>query len=81
MSLAAPSYSPIRLGKSVMAVGAIRMDVSRIAMVMATIRQRIAGRSLTAGARLPSVRSLAKTLAVSVSTVVEAGVATVARSR
>lgn len=58
------------------------MDVSRIAMVMATIRQRIAGRSLTAGARLPSVRSLAKTLAVSVSTVVEAyGAATVARSR
>lgn len=48
------------------------MDLSRIAMVMATIRQRIAGRSLTIGAKLPSVRSLAKTLAVSVSTVVEA---------
>lgn len=48
------------------------MDVTRIAMVMATIQQRIAARSLTAGAKLPSVRSLAKTLAVSVSTVVEA---------
>jgi DNA-binding transcriptional MocR family regulator len=48
------------------------MDISRIAMVMAAIRQRIAGRSLTAGAKLPSVRSLAKTMTVSVSTVVEA---------
>ncbi len=47
------------------------MDLSRIAMVMKTIRQRIAGRSLTAGAKLPSVRSLARTLAVSVSTVVD----------
>ncbi|SFB02848.1 DNA-binding transcriptional regulator, MocR family, contains an aminotransferase domain [Rhizobium sp. NFR07] len=41
-------------------------------MVMATIRQRIAGRALTPGARLPSVRSLAGTLAVSTSTVVDA---------
>jgi DNA-binding transcriptional MocR family regulator len=41
-------------------------------MVMDTIRQRIAGRSLTPGAKLPSVRRLAGTLKVSVSTVVEA---------
>lgn len=39
---------------------------------MATIRQRIAGRSLTAGDRLPSIRSMAATLDVSASTVVEA---------
>lgn len=45
---------------------------TRIAMVMATIRQRIAGRSLTPGAKLPSVRRLAATLKVSASTVVEA---------
>ena len=41
-------------------------------MVMATIRQRIAGRSLTPGAKLPSVRGLAATLKVSTSTVVDA---------
>lgn len=41
-------------------------------LVMATIRKRIAGRSLTPGAKLPSVRALAKTMQVSVSTVVEA---------
>lgn len=45
---------------------------TRVGMVMATIRQRIAGRSLTAGAKLPSVRGLAATLGVSPSTVVEA---------
>ena len=39
---------------------------------MATIRQRIAGRSLTPGAKLPSIRGLAATLKVSTSTVVEA---------
>eukprot|EP00913_Durusdinium_trenchii_P021371 g20084.t1 len=39
---------------------------------MATIRQRIAGRSLTPGAKLPSVRALAATLGVSTSTVVDA---------
>ncbi len=46
--------------------------VSRVVMVMTTIRQRISARSLTAGAKLPSVRALAATLKVSVSTVVEA---------
>ncbi len=45
---------------------------TRVVMVMDTIRQRIAGRSLTPGAKLPSVRSLASTLKVSVSTVVDA---------
>lgn len=41
-------------------------------MVMASVRQRIASRSLTPGAKLPSVRSMATTLKVSTSTVVEA---------
>ncbi len=45
---------------------------TRVSMVMETIRQRIAGRSLTPGAKLPSVRALAATLKVSISTVVEA---------
>ncbi|MDQ0322716.1 DNA-binding transcriptional MocR family regulator [Pararhizobium capsulatum DSM 1112] len=45
---------------------------TRVVMVMATIRQRIAGRSLTPGAKLPSVRSLAAALKVSTSTVVDA---------
>lgn len=45
---------------------------TRVGMVMATIRQRIAGRSLTPGAKLPSIRGLAGTLKVSTSTVVEA---------
>jgi DNA-binding transcriptional MocR family regulator len=45
---------------------------SRGEMVVATIRQRIAARQLTPGAKLPSVRGLASTLKVSVSTVVDA---------
>jgi DNA-binding transcriptional MocR family regulator len=45
---------------------------SRIDQVMALVRARIASRSFVAGSRLPSVRSLAKSAAVSVSTVVEA---------
>ena len=45
---------------------------TRTRMVMDTIRRRIAGRSLTPGARLPSIRMLASTLSVSPSTVVEA---------
>jgi len=43
-----------------------------IGSVMATIRQRIAARNLTPGAKLPSVRAFAKTMQVSTSTVVEA---------
>jgi DNA-binding transcriptional MocR family regulator len=45
---------------------------SRVAMVIGTIRQRISGRSLTPGARLPSIRRLAATLKVSTSTIVDA---------
>ncbi|WP_137389681.1 PLP-dependent aminotransferase family protein [Rhodoligotrophos defluvii] len=40
--------------------------------VMTRIRERIAARSLTPGAKLPSIRSFAKTMQVSTSTVVEA---------
>jgi DNA-binding transcriptional MocR family regulator len=43
-----------------------------IGQVIATIRQRIAARSLTPGAQLPSIRALAQTLQVSKSTIVEA---------
>jgi len=45
---------------------------TRIATVIAAIRQRIAGRSLTSGDKLPSIRAFARTLQVSTSTVVEA---------
>lgn len=45
---------------------------SRIEAVMAAIRARISSKSLATGARLPSVRGFAKTMQVSVSTVVEA---------
>jgi DNA-binding transcriptional MocR family regulator len=48
------------------------MGTGRIGLVVSTIRSRIASRSLTPGAKLPSVRSLAGSLQVSVSTVVEA---------
>ncbi len=48
------------------------LGMTRIAAVMAAIRQRIASRSLVPGDKLPSVRSFAKTLHVSTSTVVEA---------
>jgi DNA-binding transcriptional MocR family regulator len=50
----------------------IAESITRVAMVMATIKHRIGGRSLTPGAKLPSVRGLAATLKVSISTVVEA---------
>ncbi len=43
-----------------------------IGTLMATIRRRIASRSLTPGARLPSIRALAAAMQVSKSTVVEA---------
>jgi len=45
---------------------------TRIAAVMATLKARIESRALAPGARLPSVRALAASLAVSKSTVVEA---------
>ncbi|OYW97586.1 MAG: hypothetical protein B7Z14_17275, partial [Bosea sp. 32-68-6] len=47
-------------------------DGTRVGAVMAAIRQRIAGRMLAPGARLPSIRAQAGTMAVSKSTVVEA---------
>jgi DNA-binding transcriptional MocR family regulator len=50
----------------------VTVGTTRVAMVMNTIKQRIAGRSLTAGAKLPSVRVLAGSLNISTSTVVEA---------
>ncbi len=40
---------------------------TRLSIVMAAIRRRIAGRSLTAGDKLPSIRSFAGTMQVSTS--------------
>ncbi|WP_421912650.1 PLP-dependent aminotransferase family protein [Mesorhizobium sp.] len=53
---------------------AIRLDggATLVESVMATIRQRIAARTLTPGARLPSIRAFAQSMQVSKSTVVEA---------
>lgn len=48
------------------------VSTTLVETVMATIRQRIAARSLTPGARLPSIRAFAKSMQVSKSTVVEA---------
>jgi len=45
---------------------------TRISSVMAAITRRIGARSLTPGARLPSIRAFAQTMRVSKSTVVEA---------
>lgn len=47
-------------------------DTSLVGRVMRTIEDRIAARSLTPGARLPSIRALAASLCVSKSTVVTA---------
>jgi DNA-binding transcriptional MocR family regulator len=47
-------------------------SASRVATVMATIKQRVASRSLTPGGKLPSVRGLAATMKVSTSTIVDA---------
>jgi len=47
-------------------------STTRVGMVMATIRSRIAARSLMPGAKLPSVRGLSANLKVSTSTVVDA---------
>ena len=48
------------------------VPATRIEAVMDAIRTRVASRNLVPGARLPSVRAQAKTMKVSVSTVVEA---------
>ncbi len=47
-------------------------NITRVVTVMTAVRDRIAGRHLTPGAKLPSVRSMAAALKVSTSTVVEA---------
>ncbi|MBA8880844.1 PLP-dependent aminotransferase family protein [Phyllobacterium myrsinacearum] len=47
-------------------------DATLVEQVMQAIRQRIAGRTLGPGARLPSIRSFAATMQVSKSTIVEA---------
>lgn len=47
-------------------------DGTLVEQVMQAIRQRIAGRTLGPGARLPSIRSFALTMQVSKSTIVEA---------
>lgn len=51
---------------------ALRSGTTRVATVMAAVRQRIATRSLTTGDKLPSIRAFAGTMQVSISTVVEA---------
>lgn len=51
---------------------AVEPSGTRLEAVMELIRSRIAGRSLTAGDRLPSIRSLAGSLQLSASTIVEA---------
>lgn len=53
-------------------VGMTRTASTRTGDVMNAIRQKMASRALTAGERLPSIRSLAATMGVSPSTVVEA---------
>lgn len=48
------------------------LPITRVEQVMLAIRERIAGRALKPGARLPSIRGFAGTLGVSKSTVVDA---------
>ncbi|MGF6758643.1 PLP-dependent aminotransferase family protein [Paraburkholderia sp. GAS334] len=45
---------------------------TRVALVMNTLRERIASRALMPGARVPSIRTMTETLGVSKSTVVDA---------
>lgn len=71
------SNSPVQFGETVMVSNSVRMmgeekSATRVSTVMTAIRQRIAGRSLTPGDKLPSIRSFAGTLQMSASTVVEA---------
>jgi DNA-binding transcriptional MocR family regulator len=49
-----------------------RADGTLIEHAITTVKRRIAGRTLTPGARLPSIRAFAQTLRVSKSTIVEA---------
>lgn len=50
----------------------MKRDGTRIRTVMGEIQSRIASRTYTPGARIPSVRAMAQTMQVSVSTVLEA---------
>ncbi|MFV3290206.1 PLP-dependent aminotransferase family protein [Pseudomonas sp. NY11955] len=50
----------------------MRRDGTRIQTVMGEVQSKIASRTYTPGARIPSVRAMAQTLHVSVSTVLEA---------
>ncbi|WP_439496527.1 PLP-dependent aminotransferase family protein [Bosea sp. (in: a-proteobacteria)] len=50
----------------------LEQDDTLVGRVMQAVRQRLAGRALTPGAKLPSIRGLAQTMGVSKSTVVEA---------
>lgn len=50
----------------------LQRPATRVGAVMSAIRDRIAGRRLAPGARLPSIRTFATAMAVSKSTVVEA---------
>ncbi|MQW90735.1 PLP-dependent aminotransferase family protein [Sinorhizobium saheli] len=63
---------PIRMKPQAMDHTAGDGGETRIARVMETVRRRIAARSLTPGAKLPSIRAFAATMKVSKSTVVEA---------
>ncbi|PSH68520.1 GntR family transcriptional regulator [Phyllobacterium brassicacearum] len=49
-----------------------RETITLVERVMQAVRQRIAGRTLVPGAKLPSIRSFAETMGVSKSTIVEA---------
>jgi DNA-binding transcriptional MocR family regulator len=49
-----------------------KSETTRVAAVMAAVRQRISTRSLTTGDKLPSIRAFAGAMRVSISTVVEA---------
>jgi DNA-binding transcriptional MocR family regulator len=61
--------SPVQMDKQ---TRTDRRGETLIATVMGAIRQRIGARSLTPGAKLPSIRACATTMRVSKSTVVEA---------
>jgi DNA-binding transcriptional MocR family regulator len=62
-------HRPLRLAEDVESAS---QSTTRIADVMNVIRERIAARSLSSGEKLPSIRSLAASMRLSTSTVVEA---------
>ena len=62
-------HQPLRLAEN---VESAHQSTTRISDVMNAIRERIAARSLLPGEKLPSIRSLATSMRLSTSTVVEA---------